>query len=340
MRQQKRIRVALIGTDSFRGMEMKNVLEEKKFPLERVDFFDPDVQEAYSKLTEFQGEPRVILPLEKEAFMSSDVVFLAADSQTNRSIGHLSVQKKFIAIDLNGTFNSEENIPLAVAGVNHRAVLQKNPSLIANPHPVTIILSHVLSVIIKKFHFMKAVVFVLQPVSAFDNPGIEELANQSFAVLNSSSITKKTFKTQIAFNLLSHTDSPDKDGFSPLEKQIHSEVKRVLAIKDLPLSLSLIQAPVFHTYSIMVYLELDRRTGIQELVNLFKNSPNFMVAPPSDYCPVSSVHVAGKDKIFVGQIKKEAAKPNTFWIWTVADNLTRGSVLNAFEIFENFFLAS
>ena len=340
MSQQKRIRVALIGTDTLRGMEMKNVLEEKKFPLERMDFFDPDVKETYSKLTEFQGEPRIVLPLEKEAVMSSDVVFLAADSQTNRSIGYLSTQKKFIAIDLNGTFNKEDNVPLAVAGVNHQAVLQKNPSLIANPHPVTIILSHVLSVIVKKFHLMKAVVFVLQPVSAFGDPGIEELASQSFAVLNSSSITKKTFKTQIAFNLLSHTDSPDRDGFSPLERQILSEIKRVLVIKDLPLSLSLIQTPVFHTYSLMIYLELDKSSSIRDLVNLFEASPSFKVAPPSDYCPISSVHVAGKDKIFVGQIKKETAKPNTFWIWTVADNLTRGSALNAFEIFENFFLAS
>ncbi len=336
MSRQKRISVALVGTDTFRGMEIKNVLEEKKFPLEKVEFFDPDVKETYSKLTEFQGEPRVILPLDKDAALKNDVVFLAADSQTNKAIGQLAAQKKIIAIDLNGTFNQEYKVPLAVAGVNHQAVLQNNPSLIANPHPVTIILSHVLSVMVEKFRLVKAVAIVLQPASAFDDPGIEELADQSFAVLNSSAINKKTFKTQIAFNLLSHTDSPDKDGFSSSEKQILSEIKRVLAIKDLPLSLSLIQAPVFHTYSLMIYLELDKNASIRDLVNLFEASPSFKVAPPSEYCPVSSVHVAGKDKIFVGQIKKETTKPNTFWVWAVADNLTRGSALNAFEILELF----
>jgi aspartate-semialdehyde dehydrogenase len=340
MSQKKGIRVALIGTDTFRGKEMKEVLEKKKFPLERIDFFDPDVKETFSKLTEFQGEPRVVLPLDKEAVMSQEFVFLAADSRTNKTVGHLAAQKKIIAIDLNETFNGEENIPLAVAGVNDQAVFRKNPSLIANPHPVTIILSHVLSVVVKKFHLMKAVVFVLQPVSAFDDSGIEELASQSFAVLNSSAVTKKTFKTQIAFNLLSHTGSPDKDGFSPAEKQILSEINRVLGIKDLPLSLSIIQVPVFHTYSLMIYLELDKRSGIRDLVNLFKASPSFKVSPPSAFCPVSSVHVAGQDKIFVGQIKKETTKPNTFWVWTVADNLTRGSAVNAFEILENFLLAS
>ncbi len=340
MSRQKKIRVALIGTDTFRGKEMKNVLEERKFPLARIDFFDPDVKDAYSKLTEFRGEPRVVLPLDKEAIMSCDFVFLAADNQTNRMIGHLADQKKIAAIDLNETFNKEKNIPLVVAGVNDRVVLQKNPYLIANPHPVTIILSQVLSVIIKKFNLLRTVVFVLQPVSAFDDSGVDELAGQSFAVLNSSAFTKETFKTQIAFNLLSHTELPDEDGFSPSERQVLSEINRVLGIKDLPLFLSIIQAPVFHTYSLMIYLELDKRVSIQHLVNLFEASPNFKVSPPSPFCPVSSVHVAGKDEVFVGQIKKETTKPNTFWIWAVADNLTRGSTVNAFEVLENFFLSS
>ena len=227
-----------------------------------------------------------------------------------------------------------------VAGVNHRPFLKKKPSLIANPHPVTIILSHVLKVVAEKFCLKNAVAFVLQPVSAFDDSGIEELASQSFAVLNSSSIAKETFKTQIAFNLLSHTDAPGKDGFSPSEKEILIEIKRVLEDRDLPLSLSLVQAPVFHTYSLMIYLELGKRAGIQQLVDLFQATPGFRVAPPSAYCPVSSVHVAGKDEIFLGQVKKETARPNTFWIWAVADNLTRGSALNAFEILEDFLPAS
>jgi aspartate-semialdehyde dehydrogenase len=42
--------------------------------------------------------------------------------------------------------------------------------------------------------------------------------------------------------------------------------------------------------------------------------------------------VAGKDKIFVGQLKKDEALPNCYWLWAAADNLTRGSALNAYEI--------
>jgi len=51
-----------------------------------------------------------------------------------------------------------------------------------------------------------------------------------------------------------------------------------------------------------------------------------------DACSASSISVFGKDEIFVGQIKKADQFPRAFWFWLVADNLTRGSALNAFEI--------
>jgi aspartate-semialdehyde dehydrogenase len=336
MTPQKGIRVALVGTESFRGKEMKNVLENRNFPSEYVDFFDPDVEAEYSKLTEFRGEPRVVLPVNPTMIAGSDVVFLASDKKTDREIGNTAAKNKFLAIDLNETFNANTRVPVVVAGVNHREVLEKRPSLIANPHPVTIILVHFLNVLLRKFKLLKIVAFVLQPVSAFSDPGIQELAEQSFAVLSSASVTKKFFKDQVAFNLLSDTGPVDKQGFSSTEKQILSETGHVLGSRDLPLSLAIVQAPVFHTYAIMIHLELDGRADIAALADLFKKSANFKVAPSSSPGSVSSLQVAGKEEIFVGRIKKETAVPDKYWIWTVTDNLTRGSALNAYEILENF----
>jgi aspartate-semialdehyde dehydrogenase len=82
----------------------------------------------------------------------------------------------------------------------------------------------------------------------------------------------------------------------------------------------------------MCYLELEKEATIQDLENLFSESLCLQFQAPGDSCSVSSISVAGKEKIFIGQIKKEAAFPRGFWVWAVADNLTRGSALNAFEI--------
>ncbi len=324
----------MIGSDSMRGKEMKNVLSQKKFSFKDIDFFDPDVKEEYSKLTQFRGEPKVVHHLEKESLTGSDLVFLAADKKVNQAFGTLAHKQKFQAIDLSETFNAEEKVPVVVAGVNDEIVLKKKHGLIANPHPVTVVLSHLFHVVLKEFGLLKAVSFVLQPVSAYEESGIEELAGQSYAFLSSSPLSKKVFKEQIAFNFLSHTEKADKNGFSSVEKQITSEIRRVLHPRRFLLSLSIIQAPVFHTYSLMSYLELKKKTSIQGLKSIFRKHSFFKLSSPMLSSPVS---VVGEDKICIGQIKKEESFPNSFWIWAVVDNLTRGSALNAFEIAEKIF---
>ena len=153
--------------------------------------------------------------------------------------------------------------------------------------------------------------------------------------MNGAALTKKLFKAQVAFNLLSQIEKTDECGFALKEKQVKQEVSRVFAAKKSPLSLSLVQAPVFHTYSILSYLELDKKTDIPHLENIFKRSSYFEFLPPSPACPVSSVTVSGKDKIHISQIKQEKSFPNSFWVWTVVDNLTMGSALNAIEIAQN-----
>lgn len=332
MKSKTKFRVALIGTDSLRGREIKNILSVKCFPLTDIEFFDPEVEEEYSKLTQFQDEPKVIRRVAPEALEGMDLVFLAADRETNRVFGSLAQEKGFQAIDLGETFSGEEEIPPVVAGVNDEVIAKNKFPLIANPHPVTIILSSLLHRLIPNFGVSRAIAFVLQPVSAFDESGIEELASQSASLLSSASLKKKVFREQIAFNILSHTEALDGNGFSSGERQIIAEIKRILGLSDLPLSLSIVQAPVFHTYSIMAYAELAREATIKDIENLYRESPLFKISPAAASCTASSISVAGKEQIFIGQIKKEEAIPNAFWIWTVADNLTRGSALNALEI--------
>jgi len=335
MKQNKKIRIALVGTDSLQGKEIKSILRKKNIPNLSMEFFDTEVEEEYSKLTEFKGEPRVISPLNEEALKHLDLVFLAADQKINKKYGTLASSLKFRAIDMNETFNINTKIPVVVAGINDPIIRKENPRLIANPHPATILLSHLFNVLLSEFGLNKAISMILQPASAFGEPGIGELANQSLDIMNGAAFSKKVFKAQVAFNLLSQMGKTDECGFALKEKQVKQEIRRVLDKKNIPLSLSIVQAPVFHTYSILSYIELDKKADIKHLENIFERSSYFKFHPPSTACPVSSVTVAGKEHIHVSQIKKEEAFPNSFWIWTVADNLTLGSALNAYEIAKN-----
>lgn len=309
MTKNKTIRMALVGTDSLRSREIKNILEKKSAPSDVVEFYDPNVKGAFGKLTEFRGEARVIHHLDPTLLDGLDVVFLTADSKSNQRIIDKAASLNITAIFFNDETNGEER-----------------------PHPVSAMLSHFLHVAMNGADIREIVVTVLQPASAYLDDGIAELADQSTAFLGSLSSPRSKFKTPLAFNLVSQTESVDEEGVSASERRIHREVRRILGKEDLPLSLSLIQVPVFHTYGLMIYVRLGEERTLADLERLFDESPSFKKCGPGLACPVSSLTVAGKDEIYIGQIKKDPADDHAFWFWLVGDNLTRGSALNAYEI--------
>lgn len=318
------LRCALVGTDTLRGKELKDVLDEKKFPVRVMEFYDTEVTQEYSKLTEFQGEPKVIHPLDKGLLDGLDIVFLAGDPKLNQELGRLALEGRFKAIDIAESFSGDASVPIVVAGVNDDQTRLLNPRLAANPHPVTVILSHILDALRGPFGIHKALAFVLEPVSAFEDAGIAELANQSFAMLSAGgSDEKSVFPEKIAFNLLCRTKKSLPSGFSAVERRIVFEVGRVLNDPDFPLSLSIVLAPVFNTYAIMIYVELEKEATAADLVKTFKGRPVFTLERPGAVCSVSPVSVAGTEGISIGSIKSEEAFPRAFWLWAVADNLTR-----------------
>ncbi len=329
---KKKLKLALVGTDSLRGKEIKNVLEKEAFPFKSIMFFDADVDMEYSKLTEFRGDPKIIYPIEDDSLKLADVIFLAAERKVNEQVIRETLSLDRWIIDLNETFAGKENFPVIVAGINDDKIPRKKPCLISNPHPASIFLSHMIHLIDQNFSLKKGIAFVLQPVSAFDALGIDELANQSAELLGGNSLSKTLFNEQIAFNFLSHTEATDENGFTSVEKQIRFEIKKIFENDQLPFSLTLVQAPIFHTYSIMVYIEISKKAEIDSIQSVFNDSSYFHCFSTSDSCQVSSVSVAGKKEIQIGEIKKDLVFPEGFWIWAVADNLTRGSALNGYEI--------
>ncbi len=329
MASQPKIKLALVGGETLRGREMKDALGRAAWPGIDLDFFDPDVQEEYSKLTDFRDEPRVVKPLRGEDLEGKDLVF-NADPEAASDLRRLAKKHKLRLYDLSESFNADPDVPLAAAGINDRAVTRRT-RLLANPAPDALILSHLFHALEPAFGLAKAVSFILRPVSAFDDAGIQELASQSASLLNGADPEKKVFREQIAYSFLSHTEDLDGDGACPSETRTASEIRRILERPDLPLSLASIQAPVFHTYTLVSCCELRREADLEGLEALFSGLPVFHMTPFREGCSASPLSVAGKDEIYVGRLKREPASPRSFWIWLTADNLTRGSAQNAVE---------
>ncbi len=99
--------------------------------------------------------------------------------------------------------------------------------------------------------------------------------------------------------------------------------------------MSLIQAPIFHSHSFSVYIELDQVVSIEQ-VERDLACEQLTVRKAGDE-PPSAVQVAGTDGIQIGGIKRDFLNPRGIWLWAAADNL-RLSALNAVSAAETIFL--
>jgi len=331
--KSRKPRIALVGSDSLRGKEILSVLASKKFPLASFELFDPDVEEEYSKLSQFRDEAKVVHALNPAALEGLDLVFLAADGATNLRYGRLAAEKDFRAIDLGETFNADVKVPLVVAGINDKGLKKGRPPLVANPHSAAIVLAHLLATLRAGFGVARAVSVVLEPASAYAEEGIQELAEQSTAMLGGGTACQRVFPDRLAFNLIAARGGrAERKGIPSLETRIAAEVRRILGPEEVPVSVSVVLAPVFHTYSIMTHVELGRDASAADLKACFEANEVFRIAIPGDDAPVTPRAVAGKDRIHLGEIRTDPALPKGFWLWAIADNLTVGSALNAYGI--------
>jgi aspartate-semialdehyde dehydrogenase len=330
--KSRKPRIALVGSETLRGKEVLSVFASRKFPVASFELFDPDVEEEYSKLSQFRDEAKVVHALSPSALEGLDLVFLAADAATNLRYGRLAAEKDFQAIDLGETFNADVKVPLVVAGINDKGLRKDRPPLVANPHPAAIVLAHLLGTLRAGFGVARAVSVVLEPASAYAEEGIHELAEQSTALLGSGTACRRVFPDSLAFNLLARTGRAGRKGSPPLEARIGAEVRRVLGPDELPLSVSVVLAPVFHTYSIMTHVELARDASAADLKERLRANDIFRLPAPGEESRVSPTAVAGKDQIHLGEIRKDPALRKSFWLWAIADNLTVGSALNAYGI--------
>lgn len=309
--------MAILGVKTLKGREIKETLERSKLQIGKIFFYDSSVESEWGLLTEFRGEPYVVKYPTKDIFKEAKVILLASSGDIELKTVSRAEKEGVFVIDLSNSFNEDENVPLIVDGINHELI--EKSFILANPHPVSIILSLVVHKLKEKFKIENPSSVAFQPVSEYQEDGVEEFINQTVAILNATSVPKKILKEQRAFDLILENEEN--------ERKILKELERILGIKSL--SITVIKAPIFHCFAIITFLTIHGNPAIEEIEAVLKKDQRFKIfvcgRTPT---PVS---VAGKDKIFV-KISKNADIPSKYAIWTVADNFRSGFAKNAVSI--------
>lgn len=330
-RSAQRPAIAIVGGESLLGKEVRELVETGDLAA-NVKLIASDVSDHSAIIARGRDEPVVINTLQMADLGTAQILVLAGSHESSRKAYEQmrSASPAPVVIDVNGGLEYHPTTRLRAPMVEP-AGYQAAGAVQVIAHPAAIALALFLIELRKAGAIRRSVVEVFEPASERGQAGLNELQKQTVALLSFKPLPKDVFDAQVSFNMLAQYGDDSPHSLREIENRIDGNLATLLAsVGNVPMpSLRLIQAPVFHGYSIAVWVEFENNPGTDAIVQALSSSRIDVRA--EDQEPPSNVGQAGHSGISVGAIRPDRNDPRAYWFWVVADNL-RIAAENALEV--------
>src|SRR3954452_5316557 len=192
-------RVGIAGATGAVGSTILKVLAERKFPVTEVRPLASS-RSAGSKV-DFAGSQLEVQEMTDEAIQGLDLILSSAGGTVSSAWAQRWIEAGAVVVDNTSFWRMHEDVPLVVAGVNDDAADGHN-GLVANPNCTTMQLMVALKPIVDAVGIERLIVSTYQSVSGTGRNAINELREQSKAVLDGESVQPSVYPHQVAFNVL------------------------------------------------------------------------------------------------------------------------------------------
>ncbi len=325
-------RVGVAGATGAVGLEMLAVLESSSLPVESVRAMASGREPG--RTVPFDGGRLPVVELSADNLRDLDVVLFATSASVSREFVPAAVDAGAVAIDNSREFRMTPGVPLVVPEVNPDAVWSHD-GIVANPNCSTIQMVLALKPLHEEAGIVRVVASTYQSVSGTGLAAIEELREQSRAVLAGEPAVSEVYPMQIGFNCLPHIDDFDEAGDTREETKMVRETRKIMDLPDLPVAVTCVRVPVFRSHAIALNVELKESLTPERARDALASMPGVeVVDDPGRPAYPTQVDAAGADATFVGRVRSDTSVPNGLWLWVVADNLRKGAALNAVQIAE------
>ena len=334
MEKKKTYAVCVVGATGAVGQEMLRVLEQRKFPVREIKLLASE-RSAGSYL-EFAGKRVKVELLEEKSFTGMEIGLFSPGGELSARFAPVAGAAGCVVIDNTASFRMDPDVPLVVPEVNPEDIaLYKKRNIIANPNCSTIQMVVVLKPIHDRIRIKRVIVSTYQSTSGAGREAMEELVNQTTAILNQQEIRKGVLPQQIAFNIIPHIDSFLPNGYTKEEMKMVNETHKIMHDDSIPICATTVRVPVFYGHSEAVNLEFERKVSPAEIREILEKAPGVQVydEPATSKYPMP-ILAAGKDETFVGRIREDLSHPHGIVLWIVSDNIRKGAALNAVQIAE------
>ncbi|HLK41999.1 MAG TPA: aspartate-semialdehyde dehydrogenase [Thermoleophilia bacterium] len=325
------LRLAVVGATGAVGPVVLEVLAERGFPAAEIGLFAS--ARSAGSVIRHGGRDLVVQELTEDSLAGYDLALFSAGGSISRKYAPEAVRRGCVVVDKSNAFRMDPAVPLVVPEVNPDAVATHS-GIVSNPNCSTIQLVAALKPLHDLAGLAHVTIATYQAVSGTGADAVDELREQSGAVLRGDDVTPRVYPHQIAFNVLPHCETFEGDETTEELKLVH-ETHKILGDDSIGISATCVRVPVWRGHSEAVWVETREPLTAADARRALAAAPGVDVVddPDANAYPLPSA-ATGSDRVLVGRIRRDGSRRNGLAFWVVADNLRKGAATNGVQIAE------
>ena len=321
------MKVAVIGATGVVGSVLLQLLEKRKFPVEKI--IPVASQKSVGNKISFNGQEYTVVSLNDAINMKPDIALFSAGGSTSLEWAPKFAEIGTRVVDNSSAWRMDSTKKLIVSEVNSN-VLTKDDYIIANPNCSTMQMLVVLAPLHEKYKIKRLVISTYQSVSGTGKNAIDQLNDE-----RGGRDSSKVYPYSIDQNLLPHCDVFEEGGYTKEENKLINETRKILNDNSIQITSTAVRVPIEICHGESVNIEFENEFEVDGVFEILKNAPGVIVEddPKKNKYPMP-INSANKDEVFVGRIRRDFSIKSGLNLWIVADNLRKGAATNTIQIAE------
>lgn len=278
-----------------------------------------------------EGEVPVAV-LDEAAAAQLDVLFLATDGTISREIVAGPGRAVPLVVDNSSAFRLDPAVPLVVPEANGSVLSEHAGNLVANPNCTTAAAVVALAPIRDLAGLESVDVASYQAVSGAGRAGLDAYAAER-AAGGMERAEGSPFHGRIADNVVPQIDTLDDEGWTGEERKIMAELRKILDLPALDVSVSAVRVAVHTGHSVALHFRTEHPVQLGALADALRAAPGleYRDADGASRHPMP-LDVAGRDPVLVGRLRAIPGRERGFALFLSSDNLRKGAALNAIQV--------
>jgi aspartate-semialdehyde dehydrogenase len=324
--------IALVGATGAVGTIVRQLLEERNFPYEKIRFI-ASARSAGTTIS-FNGTDHTVVELNPTAFAGIDLIIASTPDEVAAELVPWAKQAGAVVVDESGYHRMHEDVPLIVPEVNPEAIANHN-GVIASPNCSTTQMVVAMQPLHAAARIKRVIVSTYQATSGAGAAGQRELEQGTQAAISGMPFEPQAFSHPIAFNLIPQIGSEKHLGYTSEEMKMVWETQKIFQDESMAICPTAVRVPVTNCHSESILVETEKKLTAAEARELFEAQDGITVIDNLEQhqypMPLTN---SNHDDVFIGRIREDISSPNGIAFWCVSDNLRKGAATNAVQIAE------